>query len=253
MKRISLFTLTILFASMQLIIAQEKTSGTVIYDEVRKIEIKLEGEMAHLMKDMPKEQKSEKVLYFSPSASLYKNIEKDENEDYSMEGSGMRIMVNAPDNELFIDLENGELIEKREFMTRTFLINDEISSRDWKVSGEQKVILDYPCMEASITDTAGVVTRVWFAPTIPVKSGPANFYNLPGLVLEVDIDDGKQKFLAKSIEFEEPDKSLFRKPKDGKKVTKQEFDKIVAEKMKEMGAEGAVEGGTQVMIRIKHQ
>ncbi|MEE4116308.1 MAG: GLPGLI family protein [Marinilabiliaceae bacterium] len=252
MKRIFLFTLPILFLSGQLINAQEKTSGTVIYDEVRKIEIKLEGEMAHLMKDMPKEQKSEKVLYFSPSASLYKNMEKDENEDYSMEGSGMRIMVNAPDNVLFIDLDKEEVIEKREFMTRTFLINGDISSRDWKISGEQKIILEHPCMEASITDTAGVVTRVWFAPTIPVKSGPATFYNLPGLVLEVDIDNGRQKFLAKSIDFEAPEKDLFKKPKDGKKVTKQEFDNIVAEKMKEMGAEGAVQGGTQVMIRIKH-
>ena len=119
--------------AVQLINAQEKTSGTVIYEEVRKIEIKLEGEMAHLMKDMPKEQRNEKVLYFSPAASLYQNLEKDETKTIQWAGSGMRIMMSAPDNKLFIDIEKEEVIEQREFMTRTFLINGECRSQTGKL------------------------------------------------------------------------------------------------------------------------
>ncbi len=229
---------------------QEKTRGSIVYEEIAKIEIKLEGEMAHLMKDMPKERRSEKILYFNTESSVYKNIEKEE--DIQMdEGSGMRIMMSQPDNILFLDLASKEMIEQREFMTRMFLINSEIPDIEWKITGQQKMILDFPCMEATQTDTAGIITRAWFTSSIPVQSGPAKYFNLPGLVLEVDKDNGQMQFIAKSVNFDAPDKSILKKPKDGKKVTRQEFDKIVEEKMKEIGADGVGEG-TQIMIRIKH-
>jgi len=252
MKKILLLIVALLVTAGQFLLAQDNTTGTVVYEELMKIEIKLEGEMAHLMKDMPKERRSEKVLYFSPEASLYQNIEKEDNADHAMMEGGVRIMMSTPDNKLFLDLAKKELIEQKEFMTRTFLVNGDLPSSEWKITGEQKMILDHPCMEATKTDTAGVVTRLWFAPTIPVKSGPSVFCNLPGLVLEVDIEDGKQKFVAQSIDFEQPGKDKFKKPKHGKKVSKEEFEKIVEEKMKEMGAEGGVRSGSHVMIKIKH-
>ena len=261
MKKIILSILVSIFLSTMIINAQDKSSGTVVYEEVTKIEIKLEGEMAHLMKDMPKEQRAKKMLYFSPEASLYTATEKDDKMDeamggggmaHAMGGGGMTIMMGAPDNKLYVDLKKEEVIEQREFMTRTFLINGEMPSSDWKITGEQKMLLDYPCMEATKTDTAGVVTRVWFAPTIPVKCGPGSYCNLPGLVLEVDIEDGKRKMLAKSIDFTMPAKEFFKKPKDGKKVSNEEFDKIVAEKIKEMGGEGGTGSGSTIMIRVKH-
>ena len=249
MKKILLATVGFVMFTATSIIAQDGNSGIVTYEETIKIEIKLEGEMAHLMKDMPKERKSEKLLYFSPSASLFTNPPAGDDHAEAMEGSGIRIMMSTPENKLFADLETGEVIEQREFMTRMFLINGEMPASDWKITGEQKMILDYPCMEATRTDTAGKVTRIWFAPTLPVKSGPANYINLPGMVLEVDIDEGSHHILAKSISFEKPPKEMLAKPKDGKKVTRQEFDEIVAEKMKEMGGEG---GGGTFMIRVRH-
>ncbi|MEZ4999870.1 MAG: GLPGLI family protein [Bacteroidales bacterium] len=169
-------------------------SGSIVYEEVRKIEIKIEGEMAHLMENMPKEQTAEKVLYFSPEATIYMEPEKKESEDeVSLEGGGvgMKIMMGSPDNKFFVDLAGGSIIEQREFMTRIFLVESEIEQEDWKITGEQKMIMDYACMEATRTDTAGVVTRVWFAPTFPAKGGPSRFCTLPGMVLEVNIDDGK--------------------------------------------------------------
>lgn len=249
MKRFYTLINAIMVASIASLSGQ---SGVIQFEEARKIEIKLEGEMAHLMENMPKEQRSMKSLYFSPVATLYQKTggqDVDHAESFGAEG-GVRIMMKEPDNKTFVDLQNNRLIEQREFMTRLFLIEDDLDSDEWKISGNQKMILDYPCMEASKSDTAGIITKVWFAPTFPVRGGPSTFCNLPGMVLEVDINDGKQVYLAKSIDMADQDKDLFKRPKDGKKVTREEYDTIVAEKMKEMGGESSA--GATVVIKIKN-
>lgn len=249
MKRIFTFLSTVLVTGMTILSGQ---SGKIEFEEIRKIEIKLEGEMAHMMENMPKEQRSVKTLFFNPGATIYLKQDKGENPGETFGGmeGGVRIMMNEPDNKTFVDLENNRMIEQREFMTRVFLIEEEIQQDELKITGNQKMILDYPCMEATRTDTAGVVTRIWFAPSFPAKGGPSAYCSLPGMVLEVDINDGKQIIMAKSIDMTDPGTEIFKKPKDGKKVTRKEFDEIVAEKIKEMGGEGT--GGETIIINIKH-
>lgn len=251
MKKILLLPIGLLLLSVALVNGQNKQQGTVIYEDLSKIEIKLEGEMAHLMKDMPKERRVKQVLYFNREASVY-TAKKEDPKNIAVDQPGMKIMMGGQaENILYLDLASREMTEQKEFMTRIFLIKGEMPSQQWKISGEQKMILDYPCMEATQTDTAGVVTRAWFAPSIPVQTGPGKYSDLPGMVLEVNIDDGKRTLLAQSIDFDTPVKEFLSKPKKGKKVSKEEFDKIVEEKMKEMGAEGAA-GGSTIMIKIGH-
>ena len=188
--------------------------------------------------------------------SLYEKVETEDAGDggeFGHSSGNMRFMMSVPENKVFIDLENKKILEQREFMTRIFLIKADMPENKWKISGEQKMILDYPCIEATHTDTAGVITRVWFAPSITVQSGPAKFCNLPGLVLEVNIKDGDRVYLAQSINFDPLDKNRLKKPKEGKKISMAEFDKIVAEKMKERGMDGTggIHGGRTMTIKIK--
>ncbi len=246
-----LIPIALLLLSVTHVSGQDIQQGTVIYEDVSKLDFKLEGEMAHLMKDMPKERRVKQVLYFNREASVY-TAKKEDPKDIAVDQPGIKIMMGGQaENILYLDLATKEMTEQKEFMTRTFLIKGEMPSQEWKISGKQKIILDYPCMEAIQTDTAGVVTRAWFAPSIPVQTGPEKYSNLPGMVLEVNIDDGKRTLLAQSIDFDTPVKEFLTKPKNGKKVSKEEFDKIVEEKMKEMGAEGA-SGGSTIMIKIGH-
>jgi GLPGLI family protein len=71
---------------------------------------------------------------------------------------------------------------------------------------------------------------------------------LPGMVLEVNINNGEQVITALSID-KQVETALIVKPKDGKKVTDEEFNKIVEEKLKEMGVEGGRPG---VVIKIEN-
>jgi len=229
-------------------------SGKIYYDEKIKLEIKLEGDAAQYSEMLPKERKSEKVLSFSPVATLFET-EKDISEDMTQEHSeGVNIkLVSSADNKIFTDLINKRIIEQRDFMDRMFLVEVEMPAADWKITGNQKIILGYPCMEATKLDTAGVKTIVWFAPSLNTKGGPAGFCNLPGMVLEADIKDGSHTYLAKSVVPVDPSELKIKKPGEGKKVTEAEYHKIVADKMKEMGIEDGKGGdGAHVRIIIKN-
>ncbi len=235
---------------IQFVNAQEIISGKVTYEQIVQLEIKLEGEAAHMASMLPKERKSEKVLWFNEKASLYESNSTVINEDVMMNqgGANVTIRMAEPDNKVYTDLVSGFQTEQRDFMTRQFLIEDQ-PNLQWKITGNQKLILDYPCMEATTGEAEKMVTA-WFTPVIPVSSGPAIYGGLPGLILSIETNGGRNITTALKVEPGETEAGKILKPDKGRKVTRQEFDKIVEEKMKEMGAQPGA-GGQHIMIRIQ--
>jgi GLPGLI family protein len=257
MKKIA-FTIAVSLVTVNLI-CQEKpgadlTSGKITYDETIKLEIKLEGDAAALAGNLPKERKTSKVLSFNREISLFEELKTvDEEMSANHEGGISVRMIASGQSKIFTDLKSQKVTEQRDFMNRMFLIERPVKESNWKITGNQKVILGYPCMEAFRLDTAGAKTTVWFAPSITVKSGPNGFCNLPGMVLEADINNGDRLYFAKSIEPLPEGKMKIERPKEGKSVSESEFREIVAAKMKEMGVENGGQGGTQMHIIIKKQ
>jgi len=72
----------------------------------------------------------------------------------------------------------------------------------------------------------------WYTPEILVSHGPANYWGLPGLILEVN--DGRTAVLCSKIVLNPEEKIVLKAPKKGKEVTQEEYDKILTEKMEEM-------------------
>jgi len=223
-------------------------SGTVIYQQIAKLNIKLEGDGAAFADALPKEQKSEKILHFSEKASLYENYDSEEADDpMPMEQGGVMIKMSRPDNRTFSDLANNKVIEQKDFMSRLFLVESDLPAEKWKLTGNQKRILEYPCQEA-VREEDSMHVVVWFTPTIPVSSGPGEYVGLPGLVLEVESHDGDRKLEAISIELRSLDKAILKPPTKGKKVTGEEYEAIVAEKLEEMGVEHGRQGGNATFV-----
>jgi len=244
------FLLFFYVAWIQCIHAQEITSGKITYEQVVQLEIKLDGEAAHMASMLPKERKSEKILWFNQEASLFENSIMVKTEDVMMNQGGANVTVRMaePDNKVYTDLVNGVQTEQRDFMTRQFLIEDQPTFQ-WKITGKQKMILDYPCMEATTGEAEKMVTA-WFTPVIPVSTGPGIYGGLPGLILSIETNEGKNITTAVKIEPGDTGAGKILKPDKGRKVTREEFDKIVEEKMKEMGAQPGA-GGQHIMIRIQ--
>ena len=225
------------------------TSGTIRYEEKMKLEIKLEGESAAYSEMLPRERTESKILYFSPESSLYESVaDQANNEMVEQEGANVVVQVYQDNNKVFRDLKENRRYEQRDFMTRQFLIESDQGATDWKLTGNQQTLLGFPCQEA-VREEDGRKIRAWFTPAIPVSTGPGNQGNLPGMILAVDVNDGQRTITATSVDFAPVDAKKMVKPKEGKKVTAEQYRKIVDEKMKEMGAEGG-SGGGQVMIRI---
>jgi GLPGLI family protein len=247
MKKTIFYLLPCFFAAL----TSAQTSGIVSYTEKIRLDLKLDGPAAAMMDSLPKEQSVGMLLYFNEDESLYlpdkskrtvSDIDKDDN------GSHLVIKMDHPESRTYRDMKNKTLLQQREFMGRKFLISFDGSKSEWKLSGKQKAILGYICQEATKQDKDRKILA-WFAPAITVPAGPALAGDLPGLILEEDINEGKIVVTATNIELKPINRALLEKPKDGKKMTKEEFEKMADKKNKEMNLEGGQNG--QIIIRTK--
>ncbi len=131
----------------------------------------------------------------------------------------------------------------------------------WELLSETKKIGDYTCYKAqsvkrvteeeiaefkenqkkqndgktvffSMSEPKDKTTTVWYTPDIPVSQGPADFWGLPGLILEANFDN--TTLLCSKVILNPKNKTEIKKLKKGKKVTKAEYDKIINEQLEQM-------------------
>ena len=246
----------------------QNTAGVVTYAEVTKMKFTppadmdpaMKASIEQMMKNAPKSFTSYKELNFNPEIAYYKISPKQEKLDAeraakeNMEtpgqggpggpgGGGFRRMMMNSKSIYYWDLHKSKYVEKREFFEKEFLVKDDCKKLTWKILGDAKEIAGYVCQKASTKiDTTEVIA--WFCPTIPVPSGPNGFGQLPGLIMEVQMDE-RTTITADSVELKPINTADFEQPKGGKVVNRTEYDQIVKEKMDEMRAEwkGRMGGG----------
>lgn len=220
----------------------QKNEGTIYYKETIKLEINFD-DMPNLTPEMkamfPQEQAMENVLYFNENASLYTGLSKaGENDvDYKSDDEDVQIKIqmDAPEHFYYQNLKNKEVVESRDLFGKKFLITSADKIK-WKISSETKEILGHPCTKATAMAKDSMMLEAWFTTKIPASVGPDKFHNLPGAVLEASMDNGKRTIVATKIEAT-TDATKIVQPKKGKKVSQEEYRKIVEEKQKEMAAE----------------
>lgn len=69
----------------------------------------------------------------------------------------------------------------------------------WEVGDSVRTILGYECQQA-VTDYHGRRWTAWFAPDVPVSSGPWQLMGLPGLIMEAESDGGEYSFTITGLE-----------------------------------------------------
>ena len=233
-----------------LLVAQSN-EGKIIYKETIKLEIDIPEEHREQLKAvLPDSRSFKKVLIFNSNESIYKDYENQEDDVVEAgsehEGMHIKMVMKRPDNQLYKNLAENKIFEKQEFFGRNFLITDETKELEWKLANEQKDILGYVCQKAIIDNTEKPVVA-WFSPQIPVSNGPMAYGKLPGMILELDIADGSTHIVASEILLLKLEEDAIEVPKKGKKVSREEYDKIVEEKQKEMEEEYGGKGGRMII------
>lgn len=74
-----------------------------------------------------------------------------------------------------------------------------MSDLTWEIGDSVRTILGYECQQA-VADYHGRRWIAWFAPDVPVASGPWQLMGLPGLIMEAESDGGEYAFVINSLE-----------------------------------------------------
>ncbi len=202
------------------------------------------------MKDMiPQFNVSMYELTFLGDESIYQVQKQEEISLGSTPGPGMRF--GRANRVVYKNLAENNMIDSRDFMQKQFLLVGEPIARKWKIGTKQKEILGYNCMEASYRADSVTAMVAWFTPQISISNGPSDYQGLPGMILQVDINEGQRLVTATAITLDSVDTSIIVAPSKGKEVTPEEFEKIREEKMKEMGVQQSGPGGGHQMMIIR--
>lgn len=228
--------------------------GKITYERVSQLRFNIAdnggGEQSH------EQTRSDKFeLTFGNNQSLWKQAEKEDDDDGSINNGGVqiRMIVAGSDDVLYNDFSNSKRVELRVFFDKKFIIDDSIRSLKWKIGEETKTILNHVCRKATavtviprmtmsidngvmerkeIQDTTNITA--WFASDIPVSAGPAEYQGqLPGLILALDVNNGRTVYKAIEI-YEKADLASIKEPTGKRHYSPAEFRKERDKMMEEM-------------------
>jgi len=178
------------------------------------------------------EWKTYTLLHFNATESKYENSEQEAeagSEGWSDRKETFFMKRNFADNTLYDALT---------LFSKTYLIHDTIVPPKWKIMNDMKEVAGHICMNASLNDTMRKQnTIVWFALDMPVSSGPDRFIGLPGIILEVDVNNGALVMTADKIDLKPLTTELEVPVKiKGKKINMTEYTNLVEKQIKERKA-----------------
>ncbi|HEX2606240.1 MAG TPA: GLPGLI family protein [Flavisolibacter sp.] len=247
--------LVLAMVGCSLLAKAQMKEGRIVYERTIQMPVRMFNNMdPDMAAKIPKSRTDQFELLFGNNQSLWQYLPNANNEDpgtFSSGGVVLRFQGGA--NEVnYANFEKGVRVDQREVADRSFVVTDSIGKQSWKLTEETKTILNYTVRKAtsqrisqrmkvsmengemkreSVPDTAQVIA--WFTTDIPVPAGPDFQGQLPGVILELDVNKGQQVY--KAIEVS-PKVNLnkIKEPKDGKKMTAAEFTKEREKIMEEM-------------------
>ena len=251
--------------------------GTIVYERKINTHRNMPNEQMRAM--VPEFRISKHLLIFSDSISVYRMIPENEAPDPFAGGAGagggggvrMSFTMGGSNDagDLYKNFTQSKSILSSELAGKSYLVVDSITQQPWKLTNETKQILGYTCLKATrkitvqaapmrmmvINGQGGNTNRdtsrpqpreielvAWYAQDIASPVGPENHGQLPGVILELDTDNGATVY--KALEFKKQvDQKQLKEPKKGKTVTAAEFSKMRMDLMQQQIQNGGIRIG----------
>jgi len=277
MKKIQfVFGLLIALTSISTTLTAQMKEGKISYERKINMHRNLPDPQ---MKSMIPEFRTDKFeLIFNENASLFRSVVDDEAPDPFANagggGGGMRMNSRMPTANTYTDIAKQMQYEERAFFEKEFLIIDSLKQYKWKLSEETKTIAKQLCKKATTmitapqmrmrvsiggagnnTDTTANTPRapketelvVWYAENIPVSFGPDSYSGLPGVIMEIDQDNGANVITAVEVSAKYPKKELVA-PTKGDKMNRAQFQESMQKLMQDMQRGGGGMGGMRIRV-----
>lgn len=243
--------------------------GQATYESktMMKDDIKIEGsnitpEMkAMFAEKMKKAFEKSFVLNFNKTESIYEEPQKLEAPGASSSGRMVVKTASTGDGKIYKNIKSKMMLSEEDFFGKEFLITDSLHNWNWQLLSETKKIGNYTCYKAisvipvtkedmaeyekmkskksegktqlfTVSEPKERTITVWYTPEIPISQGPGEYWGLPGLIMEVS--DANTVILCSKIILNPKDKITIKVPKNGKKVTKKEYDRLIEKQMEQM-------------------
>jgi len=223
-------------------------SGTIVYEWVATLDVETRGEMADVQSVLEGLRYQPFILHFTPSGSLMVR-------DSSKRGRYVSPVSFRPSsdnlNALVRILEAWYAVEPNVLYQayvgedgssrvkvlgsmdgEKYSVDAGAASLEWRITEEQREHLGYP-VNVAVSETGGGQIEAWFAPHIPVPSGPALYGGLPGMILVLSLNGGRTTYAATEISLDGVEDGLIRLPEVGEAVSEEEFRSIVARNIRE--------------------
>lgn len=221
-----------------------------------------EAQKAMIQEQINKMSTNSFVLTFDKNSSLYveeEKLEQDQDNGIIAQRMGMLKMIlnQGSTGKLYKNTIDNTYKNQADLYGKLFLIQDSLKTIDWKITDDIKMIGKHTCFKATaIIKNRGlptnfrpgeqqtddlkeerkigdemIIVTAWFTLDIPVSQGPAMYYGLPGLILEVNA--GNTTILCSKIELNKEGETV-NSPKKGKKINQEKYDELVKKKAKEI-------------------
>lgn len=268
----TLFTLIFVFS-----LNAQNFSGKAIYKTSRKSNFKIGGVNSTMSDKETKEieariQKMHQktfILEFDKHTSTYKEDVKLNAPQPKVGGAEIFTFSSggSSGSNYYKNLKEKRFANKTAIMGKPFLVKDSLQDYKWDLSSETKNIGTYTCYKATFSREVEnvhmtladgepkeekkketIVTTAWYTMQVPISNGPTDYHGLPGLILE--INDGNLTIVCTEIVLNPSNKITIKEPEKGKVVSQKKYDKISAQKAKEMMNRFRTRDGKGIEIHI---
>ncbi len=255
---ITKFSVLLIILSTTVSIHAQDFQGKAYYFSKTPMEL---GSWGATMSEQQKKQIAERlknrlektyVLIFNKEESVYKEDEKLD----AISGATDSWGKNFTPGTQYKNVKTNTFLQDQEFYGKKFLVKDRMQPLNWKMGTESKQIGQYMCFKATASiaksqlswysfswsqarnndaskseEVEMVAIEAWYTPQIPINQGPGEYWGLPGLILEVNVDN--TTILCSKIVINPKEKTKIKAPEKGQEVTRDEYQKIIYKKMEE--------------------
>ena len=175
-------------------------------------------------------------LYFTKSKSIFYLTDKIKAPEKKISLPSIKAEIIGV---FFINTEIGKYYNQVSTYGNKFIIEDSIKKIKWEFVNEKKKIDKFICYKAQFStkiyldDGEGgkieknKTVEVWYAPEIPFPTGPLGYCGLPGLIIE--LHDDIFTYTLKSLNLNIKKSNKINMPKEGKLLSRKEYDIIYLE------------------------